>query len=228
MKSIMQEASSVAKAIEQGWIKAGKPQEFSIKVFEEAQKNFLGLTTKSAKIALLFNESSVQNAEKSHGRTSRPQAQPRARTENPIQEKKLDRPRPAQPTARPTTTERRPLERRPLNSAEAPKTEQKPRQRVAESDHSRTATWADDMKNEAQTWMQNSLNLLGLGHVQFTATTHQNVLSFEYSAPLVTNNERQRHLFRSFAFLIMQTLRQQFKRSCRNLRITFSTPRPSE
>ncbi|MGB8467683.1 MAG: hypothetical protein WCE21_01645 [Candidatus Babeliales bacterium] len=54
MKSIIQESSSVAKAIEQAWTAAGKPQEFTVKVFEEAQRNFFGLTTKSAKIALLF------------------------------------------------------------------------------------------------------------------------------------------------------------------------------
>ena len=44
MKSIMEEASSVAKAIEKGWQRAGKPQEFTVKVFEEPQKNFIGLT----------------------------------------------------------------------------------------------------------------------------------------------------------------------------------------
>ena len=54
MKSIMQEASSVAKAIEQAWIAAGKPQEFTVKVFEEAERNFFGLTTKTAKVAIHF------------------------------------------------------------------------------------------------------------------------------------------------------------------------------
>ena len=54
MKSIIQEASSVMKAIEQGWQKAGKPKEFSLKIFEEPQKNFIGLTIKKAKIGLFF------------------------------------------------------------------------------------------------------------------------------------------------------------------------------
>lgn len=55
MKSIMQEGSSVTKAIEKAWEAAGKPKEFSIKVFEEEQRNFLGMTTKSAKIAIFFD-----------------------------------------------------------------------------------------------------------------------------------------------------------------------------
>jgi len=56
MKSIIEEASSISKAIENGWLKAGKPQEFSIKIFEEPIKNFFGLSVKSAKIGIFFQE----------------------------------------------------------------------------------------------------------------------------------------------------------------------------
>jgi predicted RNA-binding protein Jag len=52
----MQEASTIAKAIEQGWIKAGKPKEFSVKVYEEPETNFLGFTKKNAKVAIFFSE----------------------------------------------------------------------------------------------------------------------------------------------------------------------------
>jgi predicted RNA-binding protein Jag len=57
MKSIMEEASSVAKAIEQAWQRANKPKEFSIKVFEESEKNFFGFTKKPAKIGLFIGVS---------------------------------------------------------------------------------------------------------------------------------------------------------------------------
>jgi len=56
MKSIIQEGSSIIKAIHDGWERAGKPQEFSIKVFEEEEKNFIGFTKKPAKIAIFFTE----------------------------------------------------------------------------------------------------------------------------------------------------------------------------
>lgn len=56
MKSIMEEASSILKAIEKGWHNAGQPKEFTVKIFEEPQKNFIGITTKNAKIGLFFNE----------------------------------------------------------------------------------------------------------------------------------------------------------------------------
>ena len=51
MKSIMEEASSIVKAIEKGWNSAGQPKEFTIKVFEEPQKNFIGMTTVRQKSA---------------------------------------------------------------------------------------------------------------------------------------------------------------------------------
>lgn len=56
MKSIICEASSIAKAVEQGWKKAGLPQNFSIKVLEKEEKNFFGFTKKPAKVALFFED----------------------------------------------------------------------------------------------------------------------------------------------------------------------------
>ena len=40
MKSIIQEASSIAKAIELGWIKAKKPEHFSIKILEPKHNGY--------------------------------------------------------------------------------------------------------------------------------------------------------------------------------------------
>lgn len=54
MKLLMQEASSVLKAVEKAWIAAGKPREFTIKIYEESEHNFIGLTTKPAKIGIMF------------------------------------------------------------------------------------------------------------------------------------------------------------------------------
>ena len=56
MKSVIQEASSLSKAIEQGWVKAGKPQEFSIRILQEPSKNFLGITLQNAKVAFFFGK----------------------------------------------------------------------------------------------------------------------------------------------------------------------------
>ncbi len=60
MKSIIQEASSIIKAIEKGWLAAGKPNEFSIRIYEEPKKNFIGMTIQSAKIGIFFEEKKVE------------------------------------------------------------------------------------------------------------------------------------------------------------------------
>jgi len=56
MKSIVEEASSIIKAVEKAWVRAGKPISFQTKILEEPQKNFFGLTVRSAKIGLFFDE----------------------------------------------------------------------------------------------------------------------------------------------------------------------------
>lgn len=56
MKSIMEEASSILKAIEKCWTRAGKPQEFSVKILEKPEKYFFGLCKKPAKVALLYKD----------------------------------------------------------------------------------------------------------------------------------------------------------------------------
>ncbi len=72
MKSVIEEASSLEKAIEQGWIKAGKPKEFSVKIFQEPIKNFLGMSKQTAKVGIFFKEGS-HATETSGYQGSRPQ-----------------------------------------------------------------------------------------------------------------------------------------------------------
>lgn len=56
MKSVIAQGASVAKAIEEALKKAEQPQEFFVKLLEDAQPGFLGFGSKKAKIALFFKE----------------------------------------------------------------------------------------------------------------------------------------------------------------------------
>ncbi len=63
MRSVIQEAASIAQAVELGWIKAGKPKDFTVKIFEEAQKKFFGLiTVKKAKIGIFVEDRPQQRS----------------------------------------------------------------------------------------------------------------------------------------------------------------------
>lgn len=59
MKSVIAQGSSIAKAIEEALKKADMPQEFFVKVLEDAQAGFLGFGSKKAKIALFFKNDVV-------------------------------------------------------------------------------------------------------------------------------------------------------------------------
>ena len=102
MKSIVEEASSIAKAIENGWIRAGKPQEFTVRIFEESEKNFLGFSKKPAKVGFFYYEAPVQ--QQSRGKDlcrqqSRQQTTPRVSTERIQQpQKPIAEQRPNKPT----------------------------------------------------------------------------------------------------------------------------------
>lgn len=71
----MEEASSIVKAIEAAWIRAEKPREFSVKVFEEPEKNFFGMVTKSAKIAFIYKNLEKKSSYKEQS-SSAPKSRP--------------------------------------------------------------------------------------------------------------------------------------------------------
>lgn len=54
MKSILQEASNIARAVNKAWQTAGRPAEFMVKVLCEGEKNFLGLSKHPAIISLTY------------------------------------------------------------------------------------------------------------------------------------------------------------------------------
>lgn len=87
MKSIMEEASSISKAIETAWNRAGQPTEFSVKVLELPQTSFFGLkTSKSAKVAFFFNEATVtvRPKESSSRQETTPDRQQRHGQQRPV------------------------------------------------------------------------------------------------------------------------------------------------
>ncbi len=86
MKSLVEEASTITKAIEKAWTRAGKPQSFSVKIFENPEVGFLGLTTKkSAKVGIFFEEVAVDKAPRTH-HNKPAQVQERAQDSRPQRE----------------------------------------------------------------------------------------------------------------------------------------------
>ena len=124
MKSLVEEASSITKAIEKAWIRAGKPQSFSVKIFEIPEVGFLGFTKKSAKVGIFFEEPVPERTKKHYSRpankwyTKKP-AEQNTRSHAPRREERTET-RESRPT-----NDRRP-NNRPRNNdrREQPETQQ--------------------------------------------------------------------------------------------------------
>lgn len=202
MKSLIEEASSVSKAIEKVWIRAGKPNTFSIKIYEEAEKNFFGLTTKSAKVGIIFDEKT---------RTVQPDKPSTA---------------PAQPQQK---RDRRPQEQKPRSSTSSHTTPKprEPRDTTARvtSDTSRIPSEpiiSEDMKQVMSAWIKDTLHYMQLPDTSFTLDVSDQLVRVSFDAPLMTDTGRERMILRSMSYLLIATLRNRFKKNLRGLKVIFT------
>jgi predicted RNA-binding protein Jag len=197
MKSIVEEASSVVKAIEKGWALAGKPNEFSVKVFEVEQKNFLGMTTKSAKIALFYTEKvEKQNGPKFSGNEQRHHAKKDVR----------------QPVKKEQTPRNETAQQRPLQKQEAPKKEQVQKE-----------AWTPEMILFCEQWLKQTLANMNMADQTFSLDAKNYYLKINFDKSLLADTEKEKLLFRSFAHLIMQSLRNKFKKGFRGFKIILNS-----
>lgn len=203
MKSLMQEASSVIKAIEKGWESAGKPNEFSIKVFEEPKKNFIGMTIQSAKIGIFYDEKTPKKIEKEEfkKRESFPTKQV-----NPVQVKQS--PEFSQEKNRKEFVKKEKIvEARPL---------------VQEQKHHKEV-WTEDMIQQVKNWLDSMLKQLHKSNITFSIQPSSYQLNIEFNGLINKSPEKDQQLMRSFALILMQTLRHSFKRPLRGFKIMLTT-----
>jgi predicted RNA-binding protein Jag len=62
MKSLLQEAPSVERAIAQAWEAAGSPHEFSVKIHDHGKRGFLGFSSKPAVVSITYKPIGVVGA----------------------------------------------------------------------------------------------------------------------------------------------------------------------
>ncbi len=213
MKSIMEEASSIFKAIENAWKRAGQPHDFSVKVFEEPQRNFFGLTVKSAKIGLFFDEKSlpkVTPAKVTPTVAPKQKAEPQQKVqpEKPVQPKKVA---PVQ-----KHKESAPV-RKEVAPSQAKSTQQ---EKTTESTES---IWTPEMVKAAEEWTRATLSLMNMPNITFSTKLSKYYIHFSFDSKLFENNMKEKTVFRSFAYLIMASLRNKFKKEFRGLKVVLSS-----
>ena len=216
MKSIMEQASSIIKAIEKAWISADKPKEFSVKIFEHEEKNFFGMTTKPAKIGIFFSDKATAS-DKTH------KARVTTKELRLTEKESHKQPRQAaaqqqHPTTKQTTQENK------QQRIEKQKTIETTQQQKAVPQQRTPATWNDTMIDAVAAWLTKTLSLMGIQPVSFTNEISGKILILTFSHPLIENPTTEKQLFRSAAHLVMASLRNQYKQEIKDLKIVLIRP----
>jgi len=205
MKSIIEEASSIAKAVERGWEKAGKPKEFTVKIFEEAKKNFIGFVVHSAKVGIFFQELPEKSAEKSV-------EAPRNNSSRQIQRRPLSTPSASTPHE--TTPARRtaPLEKKAIRpiATEAP----------AEPVAAPAIEWTPPMVETASDWLKGLLKSIEKGSVGVTSEVSGSTLQLFIHEQILADPQQEKHLFINFSTLIIQAIKRKTRKSLKGYRVS--------
>ena len=215
MKSIMEEASSIMKAIEKGWTNAGQPKEFTIKIFEEGQKNFIGMTTRPAKIGIFFTEPQTEApAHQKKAATSQPSKRAEAsrteahRVETPRTEApRTESPRAQQPKAPKPQQQAQPF----LDSTQEKPIEAEPRQLGP--------VWNDDMIASVRQWLEEIFPLIGVAPLSFNIEPDHFLLKIHFEKDIYEDKTREKYLFSSLATLIITLLKRHYKRPLKGYKI---------
>jgi DNA mismatch repair ATPase MutL len=241
MKSLVQEAVSIAKAIDAAWLHAGKPENFSIKILEHPQKNFLGFSKKSAKIAFFFDEIKQPAAKQPYkGQTQQQQQRPAGQPQQrPATQAQPQQQRPIQkntpPAAKPSTNNREdiqahaPLQQRPLADRHAKQPEkaqpiQVPLQERID-EQKRLALWNSEQIETARIWISEMLTFMNRAQVPFTVEQDDLILKISFKEPIIgasIDSAQEKKLFTHLSLLLMTILKKQYRSAFRGHRILFT------
>lgn len=187
MKSIIEEASSINKAIYNGWLKAKRPAEFSVKIFEEPEKGWFGLFTKKpAKIGIFFHEA-VEEVRVERGRRQ------------PRQEFRTRQPRPEGVQQQQRAQGQQQQQPRPQQQ------QQQQRERP-------TAVWTPEMVQAARSWIDNNVSIIRGSALPYTVQTQNHALTIRFEANVLSDRRKELIFFKNSAQLIIQSLQLKFKK----------------
>ncbi len=229
MKSLIEEASSVSKAVEKAWERAGRPYSFSVKIFELPEKNFIGMTTKYAKIGIFFEdkktqETALKSSEKATPVTIKKPFEKKSSTHIPVISKTKESDH-SEITKSVELVKKNKIKnsspegaiKQDFNLDLKPVTNNN-----EQTSDNITATWNADMKMHLESWLKEVLSLIDLGHIKFTCHEQKNILKINFDSPLITNELKESLLYKNLSYLGMVSLRTHFKNEMKNLKILLS------
>ncbi len=197
MKSMLQEASSVLKAIEKAWQNAGKPHEFTIRIMEVEEKNFLGKSSKPAVVSIAYEPKRAPM-----------RAKERAPEKVVAVKQKIER------ESKKTTGFFRSLFERLGKKEEVVQKPQMERRLVGHRKEGRPG-WSRELVNDAVSWLREILHIMGRP-MGLNFKVDQRMLSIFLDRRILKEADEEKMFFISISHLIMQFLKKKYKRKLQN------------
>lgn len=232
MKSLIQEASSIERAIDKAWNEAGKPRSFTIEVLDEGEKSFFGFSRRTAKVSILFDQAEVTFVQERKQRRA-PEAPKRVeRVEradrSPVPERDSRVAAGLDPRKR--TTQRAPREggrsndqgrdlmrdvrdnrpyETPLKEVRLVR-EEKPVEPQRPERLPQPEEWTVGMQNFADENLRQILQLCGLTG-SFRLSAQGKTLTISFAQSVIEDQENQRMFFASLSYLLIQFIKREHK-----------------
>lgn len=199
MKSMLQEASSIAKAVDKAWQEAGKPAEFTLKILQESQRNFFGLLKKPAIVSIIYDPRKLPNALKKESRSGQKR---RGQQESRAQKGQ---------------------KKAPAREPRAPRNARVPKDQPRVSSEERIV-WTDNYLEMVGDWLRVLLQKMAIS-TKFGMSLDRGLLKIQFDAPVIESVDNERILFASLVALLLQFLRRHEKKKLRGLRLAITSRR---
>lgn len=241
MKSMLHEASSVLKAIEKAWNESGKPAEFTIKILEKGEKNFLGLSKRPAIVSITYGSNvGFDKAKNRDFNQPRPFKKP---YNEQIHQQVKDQGRDKYPQSRPVQ-QAKPVRSDDFNKAtlqsaapQQKRVSEKPLVRPIRSDvgpvmnvpvENDVMSWNDEMVNFCTSNLQEILSILNVKSSFTTKINNRNlVVTFDKSITSAVV-EDAKSFFAGLAHILMQFLKKKHKKRFKGFQIIINTTASNE
>ena len=198
MRSILQQGSSVEKAIEKAWIKAGTPTEFSIQILEFGKKGFLGITKKQAIVSITYNQRRQTTVAKPQ---TRRQSAPKSTPSKPRYQKPIER-------------------KAPPKKIMPEKKVQQDKPPLAERNF-----WEEAYVNDIATWLKELIKIMGLPS-SFKTLVNKKNLTISFETGVLEREGDERFLFSGLSYLLIQYLKKKYRKKFQGFRLLITSKRP--
>jgi predicted RNA-binding protein Jag len=213
MKSMLHEASSIIKAIEKAWTDSGKPSEFTIKILEEGQKGFLGLTKFPAIVSITFT--STKSLDKSRFKERDFQAKKPRYEQQPQQPRQQERPRVQRADSQDFLNRQQAVKKaEPVKVSTQPPAEE-------------LQIWTPELAGFVSENLKDFLTVMQL-QVGFNTKIDKKNLFIYLEKPIFDGTEENRIFLNAISYLLMQFLKRKHKKKFRGYQILMSSTASNE